>query len=363
MKLTAADARRLLLWNQRLTGEWNDAIDVIAHLVAVQTQYSQSLPSVLAARLKGGRFDWIDREIAPGGQLIKSWTVRSTLHTMAVPAFEVLRTSLEEESYKAFLRFCNRAHDDEEHVVAERNNRVLEALAAGPLTRRQLHEMIPEFKAMNWTGWGADVKGLAIQGRVAICSHRGETTFYRREPKCLRMTSREARAEALRMYLRAYGPASKRDFNYWYGGYAGPANQAWADVLPEMEPVELEGMRGLYVLADSPMPKEVPDVGDVRMLAKFDTFVLGHKVKSLYLRPELQGRVFRKAGQVEAAILVHGELAGTWRAKVGGTRVEFTVERWSSRWKASTLKAFEREAAAQARAFGNRDFVLDLVDL
>lgn len=361
MRLSRHEARRLLLWNQRLTGNWGDPIDIIRHLVAVQTQYSQSLPSVLAARASMRDFGWIERELLPAGCLIKSWTVRHTLHTMVESKFELLRTALEKESYEAFLSWCIRAHGEAPDAVEDRNRRILEALSEGPLTRAQLHQRIPEFKEMAWTGWGADVKGLAILGHLAMCSHRGETTFFRREPISLGLTAREARAEVLRHYLRTYGPASKADFGYWYGGYVGPVNEAWADVLPEMVPVEVDGRNGLYVLADCPDVGDLPNIPKVRFLAKFDTLLLGHKDKSLYLRPELQGRVFRKAGQIEAAIMVRGEIEGTWRAKQISRMVEFSIERWPEKWSASIAAALDGEAARQARAFGQRDFTIHFV--
>lgn len=362
MKLSSDDAKRMLLDGQCLTHKHSDPIEVISQLVAVQTQYAQSLPSALASRLKSGGLDWIEEEIAPNGRLIKSWSVRHTLHTMELPTFELLRLALERESYAAFLKWCHRAHGDDRATVERRNRRIMDALADGPLTRAQLHARIPEFKEMAWTGWGADVKGLAILGYLAMCSHRGETKFFLRQPLDLGLTERQARAEVLRRYMRAYGPASKADFHYWYGGYAGPVNQTWEDVFEELVPVEVDGRKGLYVHRDAPSAQELADVPSVRLLAKFDTLLLGHKDKSLYVHPKMQSLVFRKAGQVEAAVMVRGVIAGTWRAKNGSKGVEFAIERWPGKWSGSTLCALEREAARQAKAYGHRDFTIQFVD-
>ena len=74
------DPLALLLRNQGLSEPLPDPDAALERVVAVQTQYAQSLEIALAARAKGRLKGWEARALGEAGHLHKSWGLRRTLH-------------------------------------------------------------------------------------------------------------------------------------------------------------------------------------------------------------------------------------------------------------------------------------------
>jgi len=53
---------------------------------------------------------------------------------------------------------------------------------------------------------------------------------------------------------------------------------------------------------------------------------MGFGDRSLCLPEEVKAKVFRPAGQVEAMILIDGQVAGTWRAERSGKKLAVRLE-------------------------------------
>ncbi len=79
----------------------------------------------------------------------------------------------------------------------------------------------------------------------------------------------------------------------------------------------------------------------LRLLHRFDPLVLAHKDKSWLVDDEHYKAVWRKAGYVEAVILKHGRMVGTWgyEKRAGGIRI----------WIAPFKKLLKRDVAILER--------------
>lgn len=339
--LTREQALRYLLHAQGLTQPFSTPLEALEAVIAVQTQYAASLPTALAARTKKVPLGWHSRDEQE--QVIKSWSLRNTLHAHTRESHALLLDVLGGEMNRKYERWMLRVRGIEGDELARLQSCILAALREGPLTRVQLHERVPEFKGMEMVGWGLDVMGLAYKKKLKlIVTDSGPTQFALHHATLRPPCTPEALVQS---YLEAYGPATMKDFAYWTGLKMADVRPAFEDLGDELQPVLVEGLKGTRFMTREGYAKisEMPRVPTLRLLAKFDPLTMGHADKSLFLKPEHRTRVFRKAGQVEAIVLWRGQAVGTYRIHRKGNVAEIDAELF-----AKTDKTFERLLAREA---------------
>ena len=130
-----------------------------------------------------------------------------------------------------------------------------------------------------------------------------------------------------------YGPSSPADFAAW-AGIEGPHARALWDLVPEEEE-----------------PKRAPRrAKGVRLLAPGDPLLLARDRGALVPDADLRRRVFRPTGS-PGVVLQDGELAGLWRARRKGKRLEVEVSELGT----LDLEAVRREAERIAPLRGCTD--------
>jgi len=212
--------------------------------------------------------------------------------------------------------------------LERRNRSIMDALAAGPLSRKELHERVPELKGMHGAGYGLDVRPLAFMGEVVFAGTDGNhPRFARRDQWLPRLkwdppTALEAGCELLKRYLVAYGPAGDKDFAYWAGLKAAQVKQVLAATADELVEVEVEGWPiGQLVLKRdlAALRGQEPALPPICLLPKFDNLLLAWRDKGKLVDPAGYNGIYRKAAQVEAAVLIDGRISAAWRVKPGRT--------------------------------------------
>jgi Winged helix DNA-binding domain len=153
----------------------------------------------------------------------------------------------------------------------------------------------------------------------------------------------EARAEMLRRYLAAFGPASRKDVDVW-------SMMRMPQIKPALERLEPlrrfrdEHGRELLDVPRGPLPDaETP--APVRFLPKWDNVLLAFADRTRVLPDEYRKAVIRQNGDVAQTFLVDGFVAGTWRVHDGRVVTEpFTKLARSARRElddeAARLEAF-----------------------
>jgi hypothetical protein len=122
-----------------------------------------------------------------------------------------------------------------------------------------------------------------------------------------------ARAELLRRWLAAFGPATEADLRWWTGWTARDARTALADV-PHAE-VDLDGATG-YVLVDDLEP-EPPDEPAAALLPSLDPTTMGWKLRDWYLGPHVDS-VFDRNGNAGPTMWWGGRIVGGWAQRRDG---------------------------------------------
>lgn len=132
-------------------------------------------------------------------------------------------------------------------------------------------------------------------------------------------------ARLARRYLAAFAPAALPDFSAWAGLNARDLRAGWELVLPELTEVDVAG-QALYAPADvlvrldEPLPQP-----RVRLLPAFDTYILGHRNRSLIEDGAYAARI-KGGGVLPPMALIDGRIAGTWRMNRKGRKLAPALE-------------------------------------
>ena len=122
-----------------------------------------------------------------------------------------------------------------------------------------------------------------------------------------------ARADLLRRWLAAFGPATEADIRWWTGWTARDARTALAAV--DHAEVDLDGAAG-YVLADDlePEPTAEPSAA---LLPSLDPTAMGWKLRDWYLGPHVDA-VFDRNGNAGPTVWWGGRIVGGWAQRRDG---------------------------------------------
>ncbi len=152
-------------------------------------------------------------------------------------------------------------------------------------------------------------------------------------------TAREAQLELARRYLHVYGPTTPAAFSKWAGIGVADGPRAFDGLGDEVVPVATPIGDAWILAADEAgfrAPAAVP--ASARLLPSGDSFWLYHGRDRELLVPDAKRRDELWTPRVwPGAVLVHGEVAGTWRR----ANERMTIQAWRG------LARAEREAVEQ----------------
>ncbi len=266
--------------------------------------------------------------------LIKTASLRGTLHLIPADQFSVYVAALRNSRVEAVMRILSRFNVTLREATAM-NDVILEELGAGPVPQRELTRRIRPKVGKNLRKWIDKVWSafrLAIaEGLVCCGPGRGvEVTLVRTDHWLTRqkkIEEREAKQILLRRFLGAYGPATLRDFSHWTGMSMKESREAWDSMQGELVEVAIEDrptclLRGdLKLLASSKLDGTV-----LRLLPHFDCYLLAHSEKEHVVGAGNYKRVYRNQGWISPVILLDGRVVGTWSYKRSGQRLTTEIE-------------------------------------
>ena len=301
-------ARQLLLERKRLA-----PAALIERLVGLQAQWPAAPYVGIWTRTTAFRRDALERELTRGS-VLKAPVMRLTLHLVTRRDYALLRAALSERNFPW------------ESALAERLAPSVRALAAsGPVTAAEGVAYIEREHALT----GIDARRAWSAARVrAHVLHHHETALWHARPEGRFVAVEqpeehdptEARAEILRRYLTAFGPATRRDVVAW-SMMNVPQIQRALDRLEPLRRFRDEQGRELLDVPGTPLP-DADTPAPVRFLPKWDNLLLAYADRTRVLPEEHRRTVIRPNGDVAQTFLVDGVVAGTWRAENGHVRVE-----------------------------------------
>ena len=263
-----------------------------------------------------------------GGSMAWTWLMRGTLHVCAADDLRWMLSLFGPLNAKRdAARRAQVGLDDDAYA---RGLRVMRnALGNGPLTRHDLREALLAHHVDVLRDPQALIHMIALaaaRGLIVVLPPVGrDNRFALLDDWIAPAPAREheaAEAELARRYFRAFGPASIADFRAWAGIPAPMAQRATSLVGGELE--EVEGPPpALLRLRGTGQNGAAPRATTVRLLPRWDTYVLGYRSRDLMLHPAHSPRVCI-GGVIKPTMCAEGSIIGSWelRRERTGWRLE-----------------------------------------
>lgn len=348
-----------------------DATTAATTLMGVQAQILPAAGLALWNRTPEYSHNTFESMLYKERTLIKLWGQRGTLHVYTSDDWPLLHaarsinnTWWQHQIERGAAEGETQSLDQHEQTIAQ----VVELLRSKEsLGRRELRASGIPLDNDLLSPWGGIFSELVRRGYA--CHHgrsEGETRFVARERwlpnlEWTLFDPTEANITLLRRYLNAYGPGTQKDFAYWRGvpvNKARPWFEALKDELVEVEmKTEVSGEEKgetAYLLKEAAeeaqLPAPPPEAWPVRMLYRFDPYLLGHRNKDWVVPPANYNAVWRPAGHIEGIVLVRGQATATWRYERKSSGLIITVYPFNPLPK-YVQKQVERHAKGVAKFF------------
>ena len=234
-------SRQLLLQRKRLS-----PTAVIERLVGMQAQWPPSPYVGIWTRTTSFRREALERELARAA-VVKATVMRMTLHLVTRRDYALLRAALSETNYP------------DQSAVARRLAPSVRALAAdGPVTNEEALAYLEREHGLTGRNARLAWRGARVRGHVL---HHHESALWRARPEGRFVAidepethdPTEARAEILRRYLAAFGPASRRDIVAWSMMHVPEISRALERLEPLVRFRDEQG-RELLDVPGAPLP-------------------------------------------------------------------------------------------------------------
>ena len=260
--------------------------------------------------------------------LLRTWVMRKTIHLIPTDDAGWWLPLYEPDTERWSRRRLHQLG-----MPVAKQDKALDVIARaladeGPLTRSEARERAEAagVKLNQQTGMHIALTAV-LSGIACLGPDRGKATcLVRREDwigKPPPFDRERALAELARRYIRAFAPATDRDFAYWAGLPLRDVRAGLESISNEIEEVTVEGET---MLAPRGARGRLPATGQVRMLGNFDTYLLGWKDRGFSVADEHAIHVKEGGGGwIRPVILEDGIVVGGWRSSRKGGRLEITL--------------------------------------
>jgi hypothetical protein len=293
-----------------------EPVEIARATAGIQAQDQVAARLSFRSRSRSLRASDVDRARSEERSLLRTWLMRMTIHLIPtedagwmLPLFE------------PGTETWSRRRLGQLGMPAAQVGKALRLIAGelardGPLTRSELGERLEAAGVRLNPQTRLHVMLTAVtSGLACLGPDRGASTaLVRREDwlgKPPRFDRDAALAELARRYLRAFGPASDRDFARWSGLGLREVRGALRSIADEIEERKV-GERELLALRGR-LPR-LPPEGQLRLLGNFDTYLLGYQDRGFAVSAAHAGDLKAGGGGwIRPVIVRDGVVIGGWR--------------------------------------------------
>jgi len=315
----------------RQSGSPTGVRQVVADVGGIQAQEVEAGMLSIGVRCEGISANDVTRAWIGDRSIIRTWTMRGTLHFVAaddlpwmLPLFGpvFIRTSRK--------RRLDLGLDEE---TGRRGVQMLRDLLGerGAMTKAEIAEVLSA-KGTPMEGQASIhlIRLAALQGWVCYGPPLGKKdTFVLIEDwlgKRIEMSGKKGIEKLARRYLTAFAPATVEDFASWSGLSIRDCRMAWENIGDSLVEVKTGNSTAWMFKSQMDILEETESRPVVRLLPRYDTYLLGYTNRSLIIDPEHVKRIYAGGGMIHPALLVDGKVAGTWiinrRRGHAGVKVE-----------------------------------------
>jgi hypothetical protein len=268
--------------------------------------------------------------------LVKTTLMRQTLHLVPADEFSLYVAAQRKTRVRAVLRVMAtmKITPDEAGGLS---SLILEVLDAGPATHSAIAATVRPKVSKRVRAWMDRIWSIVrlpiTEGQICYGPGEGnQATFIRTDhwlTSQMGLTGQKpvdethAQKELFRKYLSAYGPATIKDYAHWAG-----ISMVDARALRPLLDSELAEHNGLLLLRKDMKALQAasPALDSVHLLPYFDVYLLAHRFKEHFLKPQFYKRVYRNQGWISPVVLIDGQIAGVWNYKLSRKALEIEIE-------------------------------------
>jgi hypothetical protein len=290
---------------------------VVARLGAVQSQELHSSAWGVAQRLATPPTLAEVQAALADGSVLRTHILRPTWHYVVPDDLAPLMTASAPKIRRAMLS-AERPRGFDHSLLPRRHAVLADALAHGPLTRKEIGAVLAEAEGAPLDTWhlGQVMMHAELDLLVASGPMRGKQATYQLLPEQKAWDEDEARIHLARAYVRGHGPCRADDVAWWGCLTKTAARAAVADAgLTRHE------LAGLTLWTDGDLPEPAPQ-GTVRLLSVYDELFC-HDFKGW---PSLTRDAMPSRWLYMGLVALDGMIAGGWSRVLKTNSVEITVE-------------------------------------
>ncbi len=167
-----------------------DPAYIASRICGAQAQVMSAAEMSIGTRVEGMTASHVKHALLKERRLIKTWAMRGALHLLAAEDLPLYISALGHHLKQNVVSWLGRR--GLEHRASDKISKaILDALEAGPLTRKELAGQVCRVlgeNAAKWIehSWGGVAKCLALEGHVCFGPSLGNETTYVRVDKWLR---------------------------------------------------------------------------------------------------------------------------------------------------------------------------------
>lgn len=347
MAITLSDDQACLLRlrAQLLTPQQPAEVIGVAHIVkelcGIQAQDAPAAALAVRVRSNGLLATDVEQARVQERTVMRTWGPRGTLHLLATEDIGWLLALLG----PVFIAGDRRRREElglDEDTCARGIKITRNVLAEqGPLTRAELVEQLA-IHGLRLEGQARPhlLSRAALEGIICFGPDRGTEPTYvllsdwvDQEHRGDSPSQEAAHTELALRYLKAYGPATSEDMAAWSGMPMSKTRTAWQRIVGQFIEVEIAN-RPAWMLkahaawldelsAHAPAQDHTPIV---RLLPRFDTYLLGYQKRDLSVPLQHAKRVNAGGGMIHPTVMVDGRVAGTWKSTSRRNYLDVVVE-------------------------------------
>ena len=326
-------------------------------------------------RVSGFRDSDLTSELRPKGGLVRTWTVRSTMHTIPTKDYWVYvfggpgrrfqqwfdrtakKRGIPDRDFR--IRFLYQPFLDHIKGRAATSKEVkqfmIERLTQHGLRSRMKLQRGWSSKPTHGPSW-TGMSEMSYLGLLVSAGRRGSESLWMRSTDYVASPRRlpdpeKCTVELVRKYIEHYGPVAREDIVYWSFLRKDQVDTALDALKNDLTKENFHSSREYFSFGQS--SGEAPEPPRVVILPEFDSLMMGYKDKSRFLPQERVKKVFGSFAAVNRTLLLDGFVAATWTRKKNRSGLMVNVSPLRP-LKAREKRSIEEEFANYAEYQGTK---------
>jgi hypothetical protein len=326
--MTHLDIAQQRLLNQRLASPaFEQPVDVVQWLGAVQSQDYAAAKWALGLRMHGAMDDAIEQAFAAGA-ILRTHVMRPTWHFVA-PADIRWMLALTAPRVHAASAYQYRSLELDDAIFAHSNDTLAKALQGGrQLTRSELTSALKQagIAADNLLRFTYLIMRAELDGVICSGARQGKQFTYalleERAPQAKVFDRDEALAELSRRYFTSHGPATLQDFVWWSGLTTTDARNGLEMIKSQLLRETIDNQTYWF---SSSMPPAQDCSQAAYLLPNYDEYIVGYTDRSAAVDAARTKHLDPRGNVLFSHIIViDGRVVGTWKRTFNKDAVTLT---------------------------------------